>query len=100
VSPLCCTRVSSPWATRRLGVQVHATAGFVDPGFHGVIVLELSNVSTLPILLRPGMKVAQMVFQHLDRSAERPYGHPGLGSKYQGQQGAVASRYAANYPDA
>lgn len=84
----------------RLGVQVHATAGFVDPGFHGVIVLELSNVSTLPILLRPGMKVAQMVFQHLDRSAERPYGHPGLGSKYQGQQGAVASRYAANYPDA
>lgn len=83
----------------RLGVQVHATAGFVDPGFRGVIVLELSNVATLPILLRPGMKVAQMVFQHLDRSAERPYGHPDLGSKYQGQQGAVSSRYAANYPD-
>ncbi len=82
----------------RLGVQVHATAGFVDPGFEGVIVLELSNVSTLPILLRPGMKVAQMVFQHLDRSAERPYGHPDLGSKYQGQRGAVSSRYAANYP--
>lgn len=82
----------------RLGVQVHATAGFVDPGFEGVIVLELSNVATLPILLRPGMKVAQMVFQHLDRSAERPYGHPDLGSKYQGQRGAVSSRYAANYP--
>ncbi|MCB1029436.1 MAG: dCTP deaminase [Microthrixaceae bacterium] len=84
----------------RLGVQVHATAGFVDPGFRGVIVLELSNVATLPILLRPGMKVAQMVFQHLDRPAERPYGHPDLGSKYQGQQGATASRYPANYPEA
>ncbi|MEZ5372513.1 MAG: dCTP deaminase [Microthrixaceae bacterium] len=84
----------------RLGVQVHATAGFVDPGFRGVIVLELSNVATLPILLRPGMKVAPMVFQHLDRPAERPYGHPDLGSKYQGQQGATASRYPANYPEA
>ncbi|MEZ5382626.1 MAG: dCTP deaminase [Microthrixaceae bacterium] len=83
----------------RLGIQVHATAGFVDPGFQGVIVLELSNVATLPILLRPGMKVAQMVFQSLDRPAERPYGHPELGSKYQNQTGAVASRYAANYPD-
>jgi dCTP deaminase len=84
----------------RLGLQVHATAGFVDPGFAGVIVLELSNVATLPILLRPGMKVAQMVFQRLDRAAERPYGHPDLNSKYQGQSGAVASRYSLNAPDA
>lgn len=82
----------------RLGLQVHATAGFVDPGFAGVIVLELSNVATLPILLRPGMKVAQMVFQRLDQAAERPYGHPELNSKYQGQQGAVASRYSLNDP--
>lgn len=84
----------------RLGVQVHATAGFVDPGFEGVIVLELSNVATLPILLRPGMKVAQMVFQRLDQPAERPYGHPELRSKYQGQVGAVASKYDQNYPAA
>ena len=84
----------------RLGLQVHATAGFVDPGFRGVIVLELSNVATLPILLRPGMKVAQMVFERLDRPAERPYGHPGLGSKYQDQRGPEASRYELNYPTA
>ena len=38
----------------RLGLQVHATAGFIDPGFKGTVVLELSNVSNLPILLRPG----------------------------------------------
>lgn len=80
----------------RLGLQVHATAGFVDPGFRGTVVLELSNVANLPILLRPGMKIAQMVFQRLDRAAERPYGHPDLKSKYQGQQGAVASRYDQN----
>jgi len=83
----------------RLGLLVHATAGYVDPAFHGSIVLELSNVSTLPILLRPGMKIAQMVFQRMDRPAERPYGHPELNSKYQGQRGAVASRYSGNPRD-
>lgn len=82
----------------RLGLLVHATAGYVDPAFRGTIVLELSNVSTLPIILRPGMKIAQMVFQRMDRPAERPYGHPELNSKYQGQQGAVASRYSQNQP--
>ena len=82
-----------------MGLQVHATAGFVDPGFSGVIVLELSNVANLPILLRPGMKIAQMVFEQMDRAAERPYGHPDLGSKYQGQSGAVASKYSENYSD-
>ncbi len=80
----------------RLGIQVHATAGFIDPGFTGTVVLELSNVSNLPILLRPGMKIAQLVFQRLDRAAERPYGHPDLKSKYQNQQGAVASKYNLN----
>lgn len=80
----------------RLGLQVHATAGFVDPGFSGTIVLEFSNVANVPILLRPGMKVAQLVFQKLDRSAARPYGHPELRSKYQHQSGAVASKYGEN----
>jgi dCTP deaminase len=80
----------------RLGLLVHATAGFVDPCFAGTLVLELSNVATLPIVLRPGMKVAQMVFQLLDGPAERPYGHPDLNSKYQGQTGATPSRYDRN----
>lgn len=69
----------------RMGLLVHATAGFVDPGFKGRITLELSNVATLPILLRPGMKIAQLTFMYLDRPSERPYGHPDLKSKYQNQ---------------
>lgn len=84
----------------RLGLLIHATAGYVDPNFSGSVVLELSNVATLPIILRPGMKVAQLVFQRMDRPAERPYGHAELGSKYQGQQGATASRYELNGPAA
>lgn len=80
----------------RLGLLIHATAGYVDPCFAGSVVLELSNVSTLPIILRPQMKVAQIVFQKMDTAAERPYGHPDLGSKYQGQRGAQTSKYNLN----
>jgi hypothetical protein len=81
----------------RLGLLIHATAGFVDPGWkNGQITLELSNVAPLPIRLWPGMKIAQFSFMQMDAPAERPYGHPDLGSKYQGQLGPVASRYRQN----
>lgn len=80
----------------RWGLMVHATAGFVDPGFRGQITLELSNVATVPIALRPWMLIAQLAFTKLDRPAERPYGSPGLGSHYQDQEGVVASRSAWN----
>src|SRR5207302_5132670 len=79
------------------GVFVSNTAGFVDPGWtNGQITLELSNVAPLPIRLWPGMKIAQLSFMQMDQPAERPYGHPALGSKYQGQSGPVASRYRDN----
>lgn len=76
----------------RMGLQVHATAGFVDPGFKGNITLELSNVATLPILLRKDMRIAQLTFMYLDKPALRPYGTPGLGSKYQNQESVQAAK--------
>lgn len=82
----------------RLGLQVHATAGVIDPGFTGQITLELSNVATMPILLWPGMPVAQLVVAELDRPAERPYGSGADGSRYQGQTGPVASRFDRGRP--
>lgn len=90
-------RVDGKSSLGRWGLLIHVTAGFVDCGFSGQITLELSNVATLPIKLWPGMKIGQMSFMELDRPAERPYGHPDLGSKYQGQAGPWASRYADNY---
>ena len=81
----------------RLGLLVHATAGFVDPGFDGNVTLELSNVATLPIAIYPGMKIGQFVFFQLDQAAERPYGSGATGSKYQGQSGPTASRYHLNF---
>lgn len=80
----------------RLGLLVHATAGFVDCGFVGRVTLEIFNVSRVPILLRPGMKIAQFCFELCDAPAQRPYGHASLGSKYLGQDGPVGSRYSAN----
>lgn len=90
-------RVEGKSSLGRLGLLIHATAGFVDPGWpKGQITLELSNVATLPIKLWPGMRIGQLSFHRLDRAAERPYGHPDLNSKYVGQAGPMASQYEGN----
>ena len=70
---------------------VHATAGFIDPGFDGRITLELSNLGRVAVKLYPGMRVSQVVFHTMTSPAERPYGAE-RGSKYVGQEGALASR--------
>lgn len=75
----------------RLGLMIHSTAGYVDPGFDGYLTLELSNLSNLPILLRPGMRIGQITFDQMTTSVEIPYGDPRLGSHYQGQTGATPS---------
>jgi dCTP deaminase len=64
----------------RVGLIIHSTAGYIDPGFEGQITLELSNVATVPILLYPGMRVAQISFLTMTTPAERPYASPGLES--------------------
>ena len=83
----------------RLGLLIHSTAGFIDPGWDGHVTLELSNVATLPITIYPGMKIGQLSFVQLSEPAEAPYGSGGLGSKYQGQQGPTPSRYYRNFED-
>ncbi|MFN0091842.1 MAG: dCTP deaminase [Acidimicrobiales bacterium] len=90
-------RVEGKSSLGRLGILIHASAGWLDAGFEGAVTLELSNVSPLPVKLWPGMRIGQFSFMLLDRPAERPYGHPTLGSKYQHQEGPVESHYR---PDA
>jgi deoxycytidine triphosphate deaminase len=79
----------------RLGLIVHATAGFVDPGFTGTLTLEITNLTRVPIKLYAGKPIAQLSFMTLDAPAERPYGSRELGSHYQGQVEATESRYGA-----
>ena len=80
----------------RLGLLIHSTAGYVDPGWRGRLTLELSNVANLPIVLTPGMKIGQVSFSQMTTPVERPYGHPGLGSKYQDQYDATPSKMHLN----
>ena len=81
----------------RLGLLIHSTAGFIDPGWDGHVTLELSNVANLPITIYYGMKIGQLSFVQLSEPAEHPYGTGTLGSKYQGQAGPTPSRYWKNF---
>jgi dCTP deaminase len=81
----------------RLGLLIHSTAGFIDPGWDGHVTLELSNVANLPITIYTGMKIGQLSFVQLTEAAENPYGSSALGSKYQGQSGPTPSRYWQNF---
>ena len=76
----------------RLGLLIHSTAGFVDPGFDGYLTLELSNVANLPIAIYPEMKIGQISFYQMSTPADHPYGSSESGSKYQGQRGPTPSR--------
>jgi dCTP deaminase len=81
----------------RLGLLIHSTAGYVDPGWKGNLTLELSNVANLPIALYHGMKIGQISFFRMSSSVERPYGSPELGSKYQGQSEPTASAFHRDF---
>jgi dCTP deaminase len=81
----------------RLGLLIHSTAGFIDPGFDGHVTLELSNVANLPITIYDGMKIGQISFMRMTEPARAPYGSDTTGSKYQGQRGPTPSRYWQNF---
>ena len=94
------SRLEGKSSLGRLGLLIHSTAGFVDPGWDGHLTLELSNVANLPITLYPGMKIGQISFLRMTSPADRPYGSAGSGSKYQGQGGPTPSRYYLNFAGA
>jgi dCTP deaminase len=81
----------------RIGLLIHSTAGYVDPGWQGHLTLELSNVAKLPITLYYRMKIGQISFLRLTSPVDRPYGADELGSKYQGQTEPTASKYHQNF---
>jgi dCTP deaminase len=91
------SRIDGKSSLGRLGLIIHSTAGFIDPGFDGHITLELTNIATLPITLYPMMKVGQVSFMMMTTPADRPYGSGATGSKYQGQRGPTPSRYFENF---
>ncbi|OGE73842.1 MAG: dCTP deaminase [Candidatus Doudnabacteria bacterium RIFCSPLOWO2_02_FULL_42_9] len=74
----------------RLGLVIHSTAGKVDPGFKGNLVLEITNIGTVPIVLHPGMRICQLLFEQLSSPTSKPYVERD-DSKYKNQDKTVGS---------
>ncbi|MCX4799589.1 dCTP deaminase [Streptomyces sp. NBC_01242] len=89
--PDLAARVEGKSSLGRLGLAVHVTAGFIDPGFSGQITLEIANLSPWPIRLRQQMPIAQLGLIPMAAVPQRPYGR--AGNHYQGQYGPTESRY-------
>lgn len=86
----------------RLGLVVHATAGFVDPGFAGHVTLEITNLMEQPLILYPNMPIGQIRFTVLTSPADHNYGESSLGSKkyksnYSDDPKPIASQYWRNF---
>lgn len=85
-------RVEGRSSMGRLGITMHVTAGYIDPGFHGKITLEISNIGKMPVALYMGQRVCQIVFETMTSPSEKPYGHPDRDSKYMGQERPITSK--------
>ena len=85
-------RIEGKSSLGRLGLLIHSTAGFVDPGWNGNLTLELANVSRLPITLYFGMRIGQISFSFLTTEVDKAYGNKDLKSRYQNQNSPLASR--------
>lgn len=86
-------RVEGKSSLGRLGLAVHVTAGFIDPGFHGNITLEIANLGDWVVKLRPGQKIAQIAFSLMSEPVRNQDLYGKQGNHYQGQQGPVESKF-------
>ena len=75
----------------RLGIVIHSTASKVDPGFKGHLVLEITNIGTLPVMLYPKMRICQLLFEELTSPTSKAYSER-KGSKYKNQKRTVGSK--------
>ena len=92
VPPTLSARLEGKSTVGRMGLIVHATAGFIDPGFRGNVTLELKNISNVPVTLHVGMEISQICFDTMIGEVLRPYGSEGLRSHYQDSEGTRAAQ--------
>lgn len=90
LGPLFAARVEGKSSLARLGLAVHVTGGFIDPGFAGHVTLEVANLAQWEITLHAGMKIAQIAFHALSSAPLNDYTVTG---RYSGQVGPTESRY-------
>lgn len=66
-------QLSGKSSLARLGLIVHNTAGLINPGHYLNITFELANMNSIPIILRPGMEIAQLLFAQMSARPEKDY---------------------------
>lgn len=84
-------RIEGRSSLGRLGIVIHATAGHIDPGYVGGITLEITNLGTVPVLLYPGMRFCQLVFDTMTSPVQTKYSDK-KGAKYAGTVEPGASK--------
>lgn len=89
-------RLEGKSSVGRMGLLIHVTAGFLDPGNSLKMTLELHNTANMPILLYYKMPIAQMAFERLSSVCDRPYSAE-MGSKYVGDMKPRASQMYRNF---
>ena len=52
-----------------MGLVIHMTAGFVQPGINNRQVLEIGNLAPFPLVLKPGVRICQLVLQRTEGEA-------------------------------
>lgn len=97
VSDRYACRLEGKSSLGRLGLIIHTTAGFLDPGNSLKLTLELFNAGSLPIKLHYKMAIGQVAFEELSSPCEKPYGSKGLNSKYYRDSRPVASKMYLNF---
>ncbi|MFA5142279.1 MAG: dCTP deaminase [Candidatus Woesearchaeota archaeon] len=75
LNPSICGRLSGRSRFARLGLGVHITADFVQPGIKNKQILEIKNLSNVPLKLNANSKIMQIMFERIE----------GLPSKYNGR---------------
>lgn len=83
-------RVEGKSSLARVGLSVHVTGGFIDPGFSGQITLEMVNMLHRPLILHAGMRIAQIAFMLMNGAVVKSYARSG---RYQNQSGPTLSRF-------
>jgi len=64
-----CGRLEGRSRFARLGLMIHVTAGFIQPGVNNRQVLELSNTSREPLAIHPGVRICQFIFERTEGHA-------------------------------
>lgn len=95
LGPHLIARVEGKSSLGRIGLGVHVTAGFIDPGFSGQVTLEFTSAS-VPILLEAGMPIAQLSVAHIGERSDSDISYQG---KYQNSQGVRPSEFWRNWDD-